>query len=53
MYNKVTLKVSVHQFKQFIDAKDDLGLTAIEAIKQKKALCNICNPPTFIKVNNL
>lgn len=41
-YPRVYLRVSVYEMKRFIDAEQDLGLSAKEAIKNKKVLCNSC-----------
>jgi hypothetical protein len=35
--------VNQFEFKKFIDAKEDLGLSEREAIQHKKFLCEQCN----------
>jgi hypothetical protein len=41
-YPRIHIRVSVPQYKQFIDAKIDFGLSHEQAIKQGKALCYLC-----------
>ncbi len=42
-YNEVKIRVSCHEFRQFIDAKLDHRLPTREAIQHMKLLCNPCN----------
>lgn len=42
-YNTINIRVSVHEFKKFIDYKDEFGLSSREAISQKNILCQPCN----------
>lgn len=41
-YPLIQIRVSVPQYRQFIDAKLDYGLSPEQAIKQGKALCYLC-----------
>jgi hypothetical protein len=44
-YNTIKIRVSVTEYKRFIDAKKDLGLSVKEAIKSGKV------KPKFIKLD--
>ena len=48
----VFLRVSIPQMKRIIDAKEDLGLTAKEAILTANVLCKECKEPQFKKFIN-
>lgn len=43
LYPMVRFRVSIGEMKKFIDLALDQGLSAKEAIKQKKILCRDCN----------
>lgn len=51
-YNVITIRVSIPEFKRFIDYKDDFGLSCRDSILQKGILCAPCNKPTIVKFNN-
>lgn len=45
----VYLRVSIPEMKRFIDAQVDSGLSAMQAIREKKLLCIECKDPHFKK----
>lgn len=51
-YPVVYLRISIYEMKRFIDAQLDFGLSAKEAIKNKKLLCSDCKDSSFKKFTN-
>jgi hypothetical protein len=41
-YNTIRIRVSVYEFKKFIDYKDNFDLSCRDAIEQKNILCKPC-----------
>ncbi len=50
-YNLIFIRVTIPEYKRFIDAKIDKGLSQKESIKQLNILCKPCNQINPIKLN--